>query len=389
MDIEQSIKLDENTSTSQVLDMMNNPQNYQNKTEPLKQEPPAPVNDGVVNDGSANPPAQEPAAPSAPSSETNWLEISDGKFDSKEEMSRFLTQAETHKKERDDLEKQYKEAQEKIASVVNPFASDEVFKFNELVKNGTDKNIAMRIASSDLSTMSPIDALILKELAEDPSLVGDEGLLRRKFERKYGVNANEEDLTPEEKETLEDLRFDLKRDSKKAADELLKIRDSITVPTVDIEALAKQREEAAAQLKDGWEKVVPELLKGRTAIPLNVLSANKESKHFMDFVLDDELLKNRDKQLVEFAVQNRIPLTEDGLKTLAEAFDANFYLENKERIYHSIMTKAREMSNEEWRTYTENPSALKNRDVKSKDVTTQEEHNASEMARMKQELGLR
>lgn len=373
------IELGREMTAEQISDAMSHPEKYMNKaTEQTTTQttPPETVTTPQTPDTTTT--TETTTTQTPPETTFNWREIPGSRFETEEAYKSFLSEYDTLKIKASEWETKSREYETKLNEQVNPFANEKIFKINHLVKTGVDDTLASRIVSADLDSMNPIDRLVLHEVMKNPKYASKEHLIRADLEDTYGtLDSSDPDLSDEDKRKIELNKFRLERDADDAAAEIKKMRDGIEVPRVDIEAMKVERDKQQADLRAGWTTVVSEFLKSRTAIPLPTLGADgKEVKAFMDFTLTDDLKKDYDKQLVDFAVNNNVPLTEEGFAQIAGVFDSQFVLNNLPRLIHSAVTKAKEMSTEEWRKYTHNPSALENKDVQPDIRTKQQETNA-------------
>lgn len=221
------------------------------------------------------------------------------------------------------------------------FASPEIAEFNAFAKNtgNSDYNFFSRVKTIEGSE-SPVDLLVLKQIAENPAYKGKEELLKQKILRDYQVDPDQ--FTAED---IELNNIKLLEDAKKAGDWLSELKGKMQVIAPDPEAQkAKQLERAEA-----WKAKIQDMLTRIDKIPVPIPDGDK-FKSLADFVLKEDVRNKYAEPLSK--VVSGLDLNDDNYQRLERTYRNEVIVENLPYILdHAIKLKVAEL-NQEWEART-------------------------------------
>ncbi len=242
------------------------------------------------------------------------------------------------------------------------FANDDIALFNEFVKETGNNNFGVfnTVNSADIANMDTMDAMVTLAVLETPALAGQEGNLKKSFERKYN-------LDPEKVEESELAlnKVSLLQDGEKAKKSLLEVKSKLKMPEPAEEippasAPKVMTDEEKQSLQTNWGKIATKIGEQYGTIPIPM----KDSKEpVLSYQIDGEIQKVAVQGAVEYCVQNQMELNEDNVKRVAGIMQNQLLVKELPNIVHSVFEKARSLTEEQVTALYDNPSPNKNTDT--------------------------
>jgi hypothetical protein len=267
-----------------------------------------------------------------------------------------LQELETLRRKTQDLETKLK------AKPKHNFASDDIAKFNEFVRDTGIKDVGIfnRINEADVANMDDLNALALQHVVDNPHLASRSPQeIRKYFERKYNVDATKVesgDLTQEE---LDFNLMDLSSEGAKAKAKLRDLKSKIHMPEIPAEepdnTPKRWTPEIESNQKNQWSVVNEAILKEFSTIPIIVKSFKEP---IVNFVLPEETKKTVMQNTLNYAINNQMEVNEANVKSIARDLYSNILFENREEIYHAIFERARTITQKDYLEKYHNPSPL-------------------------------
>ena len=292
-----------------------------------------------------------------------------------------LQELETLRQKNQTLETQLK------AKPKHNFASDDIAKFNEFVRDTGIKDAAVfnKLNATDVANMGDMDALVMQHIIENPSSAGKEPQVRRYFETRYNVDSSKidpkrvesGDLTQEELEQnkldYESNLIGVTTDGGKAKAKLQELKGKIKMPEISTDepiAKSKWTPEIEKSQKTAWTEVNEKMGAEFAKIPIT-LKGGKEP--IVNFVLPEESQKVVLKNALDYVVSNQLEVNQANVTSVAEAMYSDILFTHREEIYHAIFERARSMTEEEILKVYHNPSPKNTDTAPIKLVPTTEE----------------
>lgn len=234
------------------------------------------------------------------------------------------------------------------------FANDDVALFNEFVRTTGIKSydVFNRINGKDIANMDYMDAIILARLLENPENLPKEPQLRKYIEKTYNVDPSQVD-----EEDLEVNKIGLAQEGAKAKAKLLEIKGKLTIPEPDPDQppVPQWTPEQEATAKSQWDTANKAMSEKLSQIPI-FMPDKKEP--FINFVIPKEKQALIEKQALDIAIKNRMPVNNETLTSIAQYMYSEIILSNLDLVAHAIFEKARTMTEKERLEYYHNPSKL-------------------------------
>jgi hypothetical protein len=240
------------------------------------------------------------------------------------------------------------------------FANDEVALYNEFVKETGTKDFGVfhKINSAEVATMEPMEALVTKQILDNPSLAGKEPQVRKYLEKKYNVDP---DLVDESE--LEINKIGLEADGASAKKSLQELKSKLIVPepTSDPSTPKELTPEEKTSLSAGWGTVGQNVSTalGKLKIPI---------KNGKESLLEYEISEAEKKEMTDFvqgyAVENQMELSETNVKAVSTMVYNQLMINKLPDIVHSVFEKARTLTEEQVHALYENPSPARNNDTR-------------------------
>lgn len=298
-----------------------NAQHNQQKEDPLKEDKP---------DNSKQPPEEN----AIPQDGIVDLKELGGKFKTKDELVKFLTDADTAISGKQELEKIVDELRNS-----NPFADETLFKLNALAKEDPEK--LKHYASLVYGKNDPIELLKaqMKQRHPDKSEEFLEKIVKSDYPNLYGDGSDPESIEYQ-KELLR-----LESDAKNARGELLKKLDEITVPKYEPPKRKTQEEEqkeAVEHLKQ-WTEPWEQIVKGVEKLVVPVSISEKEN---VNVEIDMKSIPDLDKQIEKIAggaaklmLDNKLNADKENIGIINEYVKNSLISQNFNNIVSQLVTK--------------------------------------------------
>lgn len=227
--------------------------------------------------------------------------------------------------------------------VGNPFVNDKVYKVNKLLSENEDMTIevASNLVDGNVSEMSDLDVLKLKEKVENPDLTNR--LINKSLERKYDIE-DWDDID-------EDASDYINIDAKKARKSLKKYTD-IEVPEKiipeNIQEKIKSKEDTAQksieEIEKEWEKPLSQFDDAFKQVPIPIPKKDKEGKMsaevYSNYVLNSDDKAEMRKRVDNIIKQNKLSLTDENLKLINEKVIRDITFERLPKIISIAVDKA-------------------------------------------------
>jgi hypothetical protein len=279
-----------------------------------------------------------------------------GQYGSVDEIKQRLEQL----GEIDKLRESNQEYEKLIEQAVNPrehFASDKLYKLNQIQKQNPDVNqqvVSQLLDLDDIDSMDDEQALILQHVMENPAHARDLGRVKRYIQNQYGLNINvPEDATDEEKQEVEDKvafnRMKLETEAGKAKKGFKQLVE-VDLPESSIDKFKQQieskRSEGNEKLRGNFKPIANGLVKNMDNIKLTY----PDGTAALDYAITDEERGILEKGMLDAAIRMGMnPGSQDDVKRLgsyAESFiKANNFSKILKAHRESIIA---EMKNQEY-----------------------------------------
>ncbi len=307
---------------------------------------------------------------------TNWEDFGATDEEGAKQIFSTFTQ------EKSDFEKEKKEWIDKEKVLADKLKKRESLiddpTLLRLNKVKTDKPEEFSLYSSlvlNKDGIKPIDLLKLKFIQDNPNYKEQPDKVDIYIKDKYGLGLKE--LTEDDEHTAEDvitrkhdidmnkMRMDV--DATKVKNELLGKFEGIELPKAEVEKTKEEIQIESDNLKKSWTTYLDKLVKEFKTIPVFFKGAKDDKrKEFMKFEVSEEFKKEIIPKLMDYAVNRKLPVTEDSLKDIAQFMMYEFEQTNKAMINSAMIKMARSMTDEEWIGEVHHPTALEAKDKKDK-----------------------
>jgi hypothetical protein len=255
------------------------------------------------------------------------------------------------------------------------FASDDIAKFNEFVRDTGIKDVVVfnRINGADVANMDDMDALVLQHIIENPTLAGKEPQVRKYFERKYNVDprkVEENELTQDE---LETNLIGITSDGGKAKMKLAELKSKIRMPEVQAEDDKPKgwTPEILSEKKNQWSEVNQKMSDEFAKIPIHMKGYTEP---IVNFTIPEETRKAITSNALNYAVSNQMEINEANVKSIAQMMYSNLIVSNLNEITQAVFERARTINEKEYLEKYHNPSPLPKDNVpKTAGVLTEDE----------------
>ena len=282
-------------------------------------EPPVPAPPAEPTPPPANPPAEPPAAPPANPMEQYEARAKELGYNS---LDDFLNGDSVKKiKEYDTVlteAQKVKEYNEMLLSefgkTKNPFVKEEVYKLNHLLSTheGLDPKTAMQLINTDISALSPLDALLLDKKISEPLLSDKQAKLM--IAKEFGQDTWDE-LTEKmnEDEDTKDFvtgkSFKAKKELEKYNVSNVKMEAETFVPDKIKQELDSRKaltEEAIAKIAETWKPAAAHIEANFNELPIYATGKDGNPEEVTKLVLKPEEKKALADMVVSIAKQNGI-----------------------------------------------------------------------------------
>lgn len=216
------------------------------------------------------------------------------------------------------------------------YANETIAQYDNWVKNGGVDDFAVFSMIKGLKEdIDDVDALVTKEILENPELSKYSDLLRQRILDKYGVEATEDNgLTPEQ------VLFNKASLSKDAKTAKSFIKEQTAKMQVPASAVAQNDEEVIAKRKNDWSAATEQVLSKITEV--NIPTVKKDGdKDVIDVAIKYQVPENVRKQYQERFVEifSRVgDVTPETQKQMENEFKADFILNNLPYIISAALS---------------------------------------------------
>lgn len=327
---------------------------------PVGKEQAAPAVDETTPQNVTNP--EEATTEQAPQSQTTettptqeipptLTEMFGERFKSAEEVKQVVT-------EYDNLVAMKSEIEAKSKEVVNPFADENLFKMNELIKQTgiKDYGLLAKMIGSDIDTMNSREVIKLKFMLDNPQFAKDEAYIDRKLAKTYGWD-NFDELDDDDR-AFQEKEIDFNAVSARKG--LKEVIEKIGQYNPE-QAISQSKEYYAKMEADNLNKWQPIISK--TADEFSKISIpNKSGEAIMDYAVTKDFVQMCKAELIEQAKMGALTeqvKPEDLQRYIRDRFVGEHFAE----IASAIYDKARSVNEAEWVKKTTNPSGERNRDI--------------------------
>jgi hypothetical protein len=225
----------------------------------------------------------------------------------------------------------------------DPFADDEIRTLNELKKQGVkfDKDF-WELQTKDFNSMKDPDEILIESMRRNKDYKGwTEKELKLELDEKYRRKEwSDEGDEANEIETLMSKR--LLRDAENAKEDLVKLKESLTiVKQPDAKAIEAQQK-AAEQAKLGWETLVGDIAKTANSLSMIV---DEKSKDNFDYTVSDSVRTEAAEIMKELATNPLAVFNQfknaDGSYDNKAIFDMLLWIKSKDNITKAIYQNAK------------------------------------------------
>jgi hypothetical protein len=252
-----------------------------------------------------------------------------------------------------------KTLQEQIDKPALGFANEGIGKFNQFVKDTgiNDYGAFNKLDKSDLENMDPMDALVLKQIIDNPSFAGQEVKIKKMLVKKYNVNPKD---VEDEKLTEEDMelnKLSLNADAAKAQKELSELKGKIKMPEkIEIPATTnKPTDEELKQSRTAWDTVVGNMLGAFTEFSLN---PNGTEEPLMKFSVTPESKQELTEFVVNYCVRNQLEPKKENIPEISDVIIGKYLRGNFNSILKVYGEKIEGDIKKKVEEEYENPSEL-------------------------------
>lgn len=249
------------------------------------------------------------------------------------------------------------------------FATPEMAKFNQFVKEtsisdwGTFSKMNTLSTKETLESNDFIEALVTKDILEDPEMIGNEDLLRARYRKQYKMDVNVEELEGEEKEEHTFSQIDLRKKGKEAVNKL----KEIATKTADIPApvdLVKESQRLD-ESKKAWGPVVDKIASEfKFESPVIELLENSTIKPTADilkeFTFDTNeqaVLKSYVNSILEYSKWPEV--TQEAVSQAMRLAAPLFIYDRLPKLISEAVEHGKAIATQKVLEKRENPSALK------------------------------
>lgn len=295
------------------------------------------VRDEQANNGGGEPPAgektetlvntehQEPQSTNAP----NPKEIFGEGFDDWDKVKTAWQDNQTKLGELDGLRQSKKQLDEMLANPQAQYADEEVAEFNNFVKHTKTKNYDLfsKVKSHNPES-DPLGTLVLKEVLDNPALLGKEDLIKKRLMKTFEVDPDVNTSDEIELGTL-----NVQAEARKAA-------DAINTIKAELGKFPQQPQKTNPEdAKKAWQPIIDEELSGLNVLGIPIKRGDKVEK-LIDYALTPELKKEYSNQLSDIFASAG-PVSPEVRAKVKEVFAQRFMVNHMPDIIHAVETNLR------------------------------------------------
>ena len=196
----------------------------------------------------------------------------------------------------------------------NPFAREEVYKLNHLLTTheGLDPKVAMQIINTDISALSPLDALLLDKKLSEPLLSDKQAklLIAKEFGQDSWDDLSEKMNEDEDtKDYVTGKSFKAKKELEKYNVSNVKMEAETYIPEKIKQELDSRKaltEEAIAKIGETWKPAAAHIEANFNELPIYAETKDGKNEEVTKMVLKPEDKKALADAIVSIAKQNGI-----------------------------------------------------------------------------------
>ncbi len=220
---------------------------------------------------------------------------------------------------------------EELAASVDPlkyFANKEAFIREQLLIQHPeyDPSVVSKIVGSDLTALSPVEALVLARRLKDGDIFKSDAAAIADIEETYSIDLSDDfDSLTEAKQNA------IRKEAKNLIKEFSEIKNSVKLPeAVNPETVATEKANALRQLQDtlkqGWKPVVESL----PTLLDNVKITNGENT-LIEYAIDNNFkteISKKVNETVEFLASKGVEVNDQTKAALVDEFKQTYLMNN-------------------------------------------------------------
>ena len=242
--------------------------------------------------------------------------------------------------ELDGLRQSKKQLEEMLANPQGLYADEEVAEFNNFVKHTKTKNYDLfsKVKSHNPES-DPIGTLVLKEVLDNPALLGKEDLIKKRLMKSFEVDPDVNTADEIELGTL-----NVQAEARKAA-------EAINTIKAELGKFPQQPQKTNAEdAKKLWQPIIEEELSALNVLGIPIKRGDKVEK-LIDYALTPELKKEYSNQLSDIFASAG-PVSPEVRAKVKEVFAQRFMVNHMPDIIHAVETNLRTTLEQEYdKTY--------------------------------------
>jgi hypothetical protein len=274
-------------------------------------------------------------------------------YETPDELKSSLNELKAAKEEYEKKLPYYQEVEKEFQNLVDLADPAKFFKTEEEYNNflisqklgeGKDFGVTQRIVRNDLSKLSDLDVLSLQYQYDTPRLAGQDTEIKRMILKKLGVDLEEEgfDINNPKLDTGQDI--ELARMAQQTRDHFNQAKASVQKPDrpdfrkkIEEQTQAKaaaeaKRKEDFDKMAHAWEGEVKGITETISKIEHKIKNENNEDVVDFVFKVDEEFGKNVPSLVMNYALSNNLPPTQENVKYAGELAQMAYVYDNLWKI---------------------------------------------------------
>jgi hypothetical protein len=247
------------------------------------------------------------------------------------------------------------------------FVNEDIAKLNEFVRETGIKDVGVfnRLNATDIANMSDMDALVMQQIIENPSLAGKEPQVRKFLEKRFNVDSKQVESGDLTQDDLEINLIGMTSEGAKAKTKLQELKSKIKMPEPPKEDIpeggkAKWTPEIETKQKALWENGYTKLYEKFATIEIPIKGGTAP---LINFGIPEESRSTVLKNVTGYMVNNQLEVNEANGKAAINMARAELILGNLDQIIHAVSEHVRGLKEEEYLKLYHNPSPKKNTDT--------------------------
>jgi hypothetical protein len=247
------------------------------------------------------------------------------------------------------------------------FVNEDIAKLNEFVRETGIKDVGVfnRLNATDIANMSDMDALVMQQIIENPSLAGKEPQVRKFLEKRFNVDSKQVESGDLTQDDLEINLIGMTSEGAKAKTKLQELKSKIKMPEPPKEDIpeggkAKWTPEIETKQKALWENGYTKLYEKFATIEIPIKGGTAP---LINFGIPEESRSTVLKNVTGYMVNNQLEVNEANGKAAINMARAELILSNLDQIIHAVSEHVRGLKEEEYLKLYHNPSPKINTDT--------------------------